>query len=655
MSQTTNLINLDVNAVTLAKPHDQLLEQDAVPKSYITSQIATLIGGAPESLDTLSEIASGILENGDSVDAINQLISTEIEVRATVISTETLARETAITIETASLAGSISSTLSTETLAINGDISEATAGLQTGITTLENEQGAINTSISNEVSARGYVVALLSQEIVAEETARIAAIASASTLLNTEVQSLSTIISTETTDRQNAVTALSTSISQETTDRQTGVSYLSTSISTETSERQAAVTALSADIVQERSERQAAVESLNTSIDQERSDREAAVAYLSADIVQEITDRQNAVTALSTSISQETTDREDAITSETAARAQEVENMDGTISTEFSVLNDTTNDLSTTLNSRLDTLGTRISQETTDRQADVTALITSIDEEVNNRQTAVAQLNTVISNATADHTTDISSAREAKLDRSNKYSKRYDYNFAVAENEAYLYIGNSWRIAAGNSETRKKLTFEYSADGINWKLGLPFFKDIVRPDLDFIFKEGDPLNVNMHMLAPAPIEDLRTKVGHAYKFLETSPDPKVMSLNTYQAQDCTFSMSIEGYSTAFANTNKKGCNTRISSLQISSWPGQWRNHEDINQTVSTSGQAMFQLRDISVTSEKTFSGILVYNDDSDLTNKFVGFDLGDREAQYLTLGSSTTASRVYFNILPASA
>ena len=641
MSQTTNLINLDVNAVTLAKPHAELLEQDAVPKSYITAQISSLIGGASESLDTLSEIASAIQENDGAIETISSLISEEIEDRTDAISAETSSRVAQISSQTSTLSVSIQSTLTTETANVNADIASATAVLQTGITTLHNEQSAIVTSISTEAAARSDVVVVLSQEITDEVSARNVAIASASTTLSNEVQTINSSISAETNERVADVLSLVTAIDEETTERVDAVSSLTTAITSEKNERVDAVSELSAAIYGEASDRVDAVLSLTDAIGEETANRGLAVL------------------SLNNAISSETTARGDAISSEVASRIEQVGQLSGTINTEFSGLDDQTDDISVSLSTQLASLSTTIVTETGNREADVLSLTTAIGGENNERVAAVASLTTSINDAVVSHTTLISSARAAKLDRSNKYSKRYDSNFAVAENEAYLYIGEGWRIAASNSNNRKKLTFEYSVDGLDWKLGLPFIKDIVTPSsLSDIFAQQSPqhhpqgvFDVNMHMLAPTPTEELRTKIPHAYKLLESSPDSTLMSLTTYESQPCTFTMSIQGYNTNFENTNEPGCNTTINASTVTSWPAQWRSHNDPSVPVAASG-TIFQLRNISITSEKTFSGILVFNDGPVLTDKFLGFALeNESQEHYLTVGSSTTASRVYFNIL----
>lgn len=63
-----------------------------------------------------------------------------------------------------------------------------------------------------------------------------------------------------------------------------------------------------------------------------------------------------------------------------------------------------------------------------------------------------------------------------KLDKSDNFSGGESQNFKIGE-DAYLYIGKHWRIAANNNinTANRKLEFEYSPDSINWILGAPLF------------------------------------------------------------------------------------------------------------------------------------------------------------------------------------
>lgn len=67
------------------------------------------------------------------------------------------------------------------------------------------------------------------------------------------------------------------------------------------------------------------------------------------------------------------------------------------------------------------------------------------------------------------------SLEQAKLDKSDKYSKREDGNLSIPE-DAFLYIGD-WRIRASSAGGPKKLLFEYSSDGgVTYNVGIPFIR-----------------------------------------------------------------------------------------------------------------------------------------------------------------------------------
>ena len=101
---------------------------------------------------------------------------------------------------------------------------------------------------------------------------------------------------------------------------------------------------------------------------------------------------------------------------------------------------------------------TRINNEDVAREAEDTAIGIRTDNEESNR-------------ATADTALDV-----AKLNKSTKYLKRSDTDFALTD-QAYLYIGPNWRIAANNVNADRTLIIQHSPDTINWRLGASLFKD----------------------------------------------------------------------------------------------------------------------------------------------------------------------------------
>ena len=66
-----------------------------------------------------------------------------------------------------------------------------------------------------------------------------------------------------------------------------------------------------------------------------------------------------------------------------------------------------------------------------------------------------------------------------KLNKSEKYAKRADGNLVINP-DAFLYIGNFWRIRASATSSSKRLEFEYSASGANedFKTAIPFIRSV---------------------------------------------------------------------------------------------------------------------------------------------------------------------------------
>jgi hypothetical protein len=139
------------------------------------------------------------------------------------------------------------------------------------------------------------------------------------------------------------------------------------------------------------------------------------------------------------------------------------------------------------------------SAETALRIAGDNALNTDIDDEVNQRNTSRSAitgrldseeatrtaddfaLNTRLDDETTARTNADTALDVAKLDKSTKYATRYDDDFAFTDH-AYLYIGDSWRLTANNTGDTKKIQFEYSTDGFEWQVGIPFRKTITPPN-----------------------------------------------------------------------------------------------------------------------------------------------------------------------------
>ena len=109
-----------------------------------------------------------------------------------------------------------------------------------------------------------------------------------------------------------------------------------------------------------------------------------------------------------------------------------------------------------------------------------------LDSRTSALETASSELTELVSAneiALADEVLNIGNALSAglseKLNVSEKYAKRLDGNLVINP-DAFLYIGNYWRIRASATSTSKRLEFEYSATGANldFKTAIPFIRGV---------------------------------------------------------------------------------------------------------------------------------------------------------------------------------
>ena len=125
-------------------------------------------------------------------------------------------------------------------------------------------------------------------------------------------------------------------------------------------------------------------------------------------------------------------------------------------------------------------------EEKSSRIAGDAALTSSLASETQARQNAISD--EIVQREEADSAeqqarqqadeqleTQIGSLESNKFEKSDQYQKRADGNLAIGES-SYLYIGDAWRIKANNIGAQKKLCFEYSIDGSNWSVGVPFIR-----------------------------------------------------------------------------------------------------------------------------------------------------------------------------------
>jgi len=69
---------LDVTSATISNVVDPVSDQDAATKFYVDSEINSLIGGAPGTLDTLNEIAAALNDDDNAYATLNTAIATKL-------------------------------------------------------------------------------------------------------------------------------------------------------------------------------------------------------------------------------------------------------------------------------------------------------------------------------------------------------------------------------------------------------------------------------------------------------------------------------------------------------------------------------------------------------------------------------------------------
>lgn len=145
------------------------------------------------------------------------------------------------------------------------------------------------------------------------------------------------------------------------------------------------------------------------------------------------------------------------------------------------------------------TLNVRIDDEVAIRVAQKAEIDLAVSTEVSNRISAVstemkdredadaslrADLNLELSaRSFADEeigqriTLEVGELAQRKFDSSPYYSGGSESHFKVST-DAYLYIGDNWRIRANTGGSAKRLEFQYSADGSdeNFKTAVPFIR-----------------------------------------------------------------------------------------------------------------------------------------------------------------------------------
>lgn len=160
-----------------------------------------------------------------------------------------------------------------------------------------------------------------------------------------------------------------------------------------------------------------------------------------------------------------------------------------------------TAELNTEINSRIDSnnqLTAELNTETDSRISEDNQLRSELIMERDARILKDLQIDETLNTEENTRMSETSTLQATKFDKSLKYIKNYDGNLKV-ENTAYLYIGNNWRITTRDTETEKRLFFEYTTDGLFWSAGTPYIRSTpsLVITLDTIIPQGIPKSFNI--------------------------------------------------------------------------------------------------------------------------------------------------------------
>tara|TARA_R110002153_G_scaffold193614_1_gene347006 strand:+ start:8 stop:1036 length:1029 start_codon:yes stop_codon:yes gene_type:complete len=121
-----------------------------------------------------------------------------------------------------------------------------------------------------------------------------------------------------------------------------------------------------------------------------------------------------------------------------------------------------------------------LESEAGSRGEGVTQVADGLTQEIADRESAVSVVQSAVNSEAETRAEQTAALSGDKLDVSTKYEKRLDGNFAIAGEDAYLYIGSHWRIRANSDASSKRLEFEYSSDAslANFKTAVPFIRGV---------------------------------------------------------------------------------------------------------------------------------------------------------------------------------
>lgn len=208
-----------------------------------------------------------------------------------------------------------------------------------------------------------------------------------------------------------------------------------------------------------------------------------AVSRASADVVldgkidDEKTRATSAENLLSIHIQEEVLSRENAVSFEAKERSDFNIVLDQKISDEKTRAEGAEYSLSTLLQEEVGMRQNAVSAESKSRADADVALDSKVSDEKTRAESAEYGLSTMLQEETSARQGDIQNLSMNKMDVSPYYSGGSESHLKVS-NDAYLYIGDLWRIRANTSGNAKRLEFQYSADGseAGFKTAVPFIR-----------------------------------------------------------------------------------------------------------------------------------------------------------------------------------
>lgn len=345
-------------------PYTPTGDYNPATKKYVDTEIANLVDSAPETLDTLNELAAALNDNPNFATDIINLIATKtdkvdtgdvnnLKTEAKVVVDAINEHEDQINTHTAQITN-IHSRLDEHDDRLD-DIDDDVLVIKS---TLNSHQQSLNTHTSK----------------LQNHEQRLDGIDTSITNINKDIDDINAKIDSNTSDLEEALAA-------ETQARQQADSTLQTNINNEVTARQQADKTLQSNIDAETTTRQQADQTLQTNIDTEESERKAADANLQ----KQIDDEEAARTAADTSINNSITSINQSITNINSKNNQQ----DTTISSIQTTVNNHTTQIST-INSSITTIEGNISdmqENITNMQGDITDIqgdIQDIQSEINN-------------------------------------------------------------------------------------------------------------------------------------------------------------------------------------------------------------------------------------------------------------------------------